>query len=62
MSSQRRATKLIICLQNYVRDMLKEKLEKREQELQLELIQVKESADNFSSLLKASQDDFEAFK
>ena len=61
MSSQRRATKLIICLQNYVRDMLKEKLEKREQ-VQLELIQVKESADNFSSLLKASQDDFEAFK
>ena len=42
--------------------MLKEKLEKREQELQLELIQVKESAENFSSMLKASQDDFEAFK
>ena len=31
----------MICLQNFVRGMLKQKLEDREQELQLELIIVK---------------------
>ena len=60
--SQKRATKLMICLQNFVRDMLKEKLENREQELQLQIIQVRESADNYCAELEKNREDFENYK
>ena len=45
MARNRKATKIMICMQNFVREMLKERLEKREQELQLEIVQISESHD-----------------
>ena len=42
--------------------MLKEKLENREQELQLQIIQVRESADNYCAELEKNREDFENYK
>ena len=57
-----KAAKIMNCMQNFVRNMLKDRLERREQELQLEIVQVKESADLACQRLKASEDDFEQYR
>ena len=48
MARTRKATKIMICMQNFVREMLKERLEKREQELQLEIVNISERNDEAS--------------
>ena len=57
-----KATRIMICMQNFVRNMLKDRMEAREQELQLEIVQVKESAQTACQQLKSSQDDFEKYR
>ena len=57
-----KATRIMICMQNFVRNMLKDRMEAREQELQLEIVQVKESAQTACQQLKSSQDEFEKYR
>ena len=57
-----KATKIMICMQNFVRNLIKDRMEAREQELQLEIVQVKESAQAACQQLKSSQDDFEKYR
>ena len=62
MARNRKATKIMICMQNFVREMLKERLEKREQELQLEIVQISESHDEACHQLKTKSEEFENYR
>ena len=42
--------------------MLKDRLEKREQELQLDIIQIRGESDNYCKELKAHQEEFEKYR
>lgn len=59
LKKQKRATQLVISMQNFVRNLLKDRLEAREQELSLEIVTIREKSE---AELKTHQDDFASFK
>ena len=57
-----RHTRIMICMMEFVRKMLRERLEKRESELQLEVVKIQGIQEETHTQLKTTQDEFEKYK